>query len=199
MGRFYTNVTVKHGDAEHVARTVVPLNRFAVIAPPVDGFVVVYDRASERQDDMIIQFARTLSQQLETVAFAVMNHDDDILYYWLFDCGAEQDKYNSCPWYFQDSVEPLPQGGDAKTLASLLGKSRAAKRVDEILHCDADPEVEGPYTWQTERHADLVEALGLPEWAVGYGYNYLADADFPDGFPVDDTYYTEEEGADAEL
>jgi len=198
MGRFYTNVTVKHSDAAKVARAVARLNRFAVIAPPVDGFVVVYDRASERQDDTIIKFARTLSHQLEAVAFAVMNHDDDILYYWLFDCGAEKDTYNSCPWYFQDSADPLPQGGDARSLASLLGRSKAAKRVDDILHCDADPDMEGPYTWQTERHADLVEALGLPKWAVGYGYNYLAENDLPDGFPADDTYYTEEQGEGAE-
>lgn len=196
MGRFYTNVTVKHSDAEVVARAVAPLNRFTVVAPPTDGFVVVYDRASERQDDTIIHFARTLSQQLETVALAAMNHDDDILYYWLFDCGAEKDRYNSCPWYFQDTADRPPQGGDAKTLASVLGRSNVAERLDHILHCDADPDMEGPYTWQTERHADLVETLGLPKWAVGYGYNYLADEDFPDGFPVDDTYYTEEQGSD---
>jgi hypothetical protein len=198
MGRFYTNVTVKHSDAEDVARAVAPLNHFAVIAPPVNGFVVVYDRASERQDGTIIHFARTLSQQLETLAFAVMNHDDDILFYWLFDRGTEVDKYNSCPWYFLDSVDPLPQGGNANTLASLLGRSEAVMRVDHILHCDADPGIEGPYTSQTDRHEDLVEVLRLPEWAVGYGYNYLADDDLPHGFPVDDTYFTEEEGANAE-
>lgn len=43
MGRFYTNVTVRHNDAENVARAVAPLSRDAVIAPFVDGFVVVYD------------------------------------------------------------------------------------------------------------------------------------------------------------
>src|SRR5690349_9470630 len=35
------------------------------------------------------------------------------------------------------------------------------------------------YTFAFQRHQDLVRALGLPECAVGTGYNYLKEADAP--------------------
>jgi hypothetical protein len=189
MGHFYTNVTVKHDDAEMVARAVAEMHRYAVIAPPVDGFVMVYDLASERQDGTLFDFARRLSLDLNSIAFAVMNHDDSVLYYWLFDCGQEIDRYNSRPDYFEPSDDK--QGGSASVLATALGCDGVIDELDRILHCDADSEVsDSPYVFEIDRHAELARVLRIPNWGVGYGYSYLADDQLPDGFPADDTYYT---------
>jgi hypothetical protein len=46
--------------------------------------------------------------------------------------------------------------------------------VREILEGD-------DYTFAFMRHGALCAALNLPEWAVGVGYRYLEEGDFPDG------------------
>jgi hypothetical protein len=190
MGAFYTHLTVKSSDAKKVASAISYLNHRAAVAGPWNGLVVVVTPQNEHWDEAIADFAQTLSELLNTATWAVMVHDSDVLYYWLYDRGAEIDRYNSCPWYFDDDTE-TPQGGDAEVLASLLGKPEAAQRLDEILRADAEPADERTYLFEEERHADLAECLGLPRRVTTYGFQDLATDYLPEGVRAEQVYLTE--------
>ena len=184
----YTNVTFRHADAMAVAKAVADMHRFNVISPVHKDCVVVFDRASDDNGELIVDFARIVSKTLDTTALAVMNHENSVLLYWLFNGEEELGSYVSRPNFF--GGEPIPRGGDAITLANAWGQSHNGERVHEVLHGDAETD-HGDYESEVHRHKDLVDALGLSHWAVGYGYTRLANDEFPGGFPPDDTFFTE--------
>ena len=62
----------------------------------------------------------------------MLNHDDDILAYWLFEGGELADEYNSCPGYFSGGDE-IPAGGDATKLCAAFGVAAKAKQIEQVL------------------------------------------------------------------
>ena len=50
----------------------------------------------------------------------------------------------------------------------------SAEAVERILRA---PWKEGDYEFESARLYDLAEALGLPDYAVGVGYNYIYQGD----------------------
>ena len=186
MADSYANVTIRHDDAMTVANAVAQMHRFNVISPVDQGSVVVFDRESDVNGELIVDFARIISKDLESTAMAVLNHQDSVLLYWLFDSGKELDTYVSHPTFFG---EPMDRGGDAITLGNAWSRHDRVEQLTEILHGDVN--ATDRLKSETLRHADLVGALGISHWAAGFGYTRLANDDFPDGFPADDTFYTE--------
>jgi hypothetical protein len=177
MGNFYTNFTLKTSDAAGVVAALKG-SRSALVSPAVDGYVVVFDEASDQQDSAVIEkLGELLSQQQSCPVLAVLNHDDDILCYWLFDKGSQIDAYNSCPDYFGGGAGS-DRGGDAKKLCQILGTPQAEAAVKQILDGDE-------YVFAAERHAALVSALRLPDWTVGCGFNYMQGGEIPDGLSID--------------
>jgi len=213
MGNFYTNITVKVPDSKAVLRELQKLGRKAYVSDGVDGCVVVFDEACEQQDEQELRsLGATLSGRFGAAALALLNHDDDVLMYFLFEAGAEIDSYNSSPNYF-DGEPTAPSGGDAEKLSRGFDKAVASNKVDQILHDEGGEELRESnkelatlvaeqqakfiqqfqgqpellkqleqtfakkngrgFAFEVERHEALVNALGLPECAVGNGYNYL--------------------------
>ena len=242
MGNFYTNVTLKTGDRNRVIEFLRSSRREAYVSNPANGFVAICDAETESQDEGILcGLASSLSRNFAVPALAVLNHDDDILCYYLFDRGSEVDRYNSCPGYFEGDVQE-PDGGDSSLLVQTLGARCTPAELDAILRA-AEPALtgeqmaqmeriqkdfavyqeqikalfakhpsllqnpDGPggaemkaiqekiekeitskyssfagggkYAFAVERHTDLIRVLGLPECAVGTGYNYLKEGDAP--------------------
>lgn len=178
MGSFYVNYTVRHPDAKAVAAAL--RGRAAMVTPSQNGNVVVYDEASDDQDqEVIVGLGTSLSKTLQCAVLAVLNNDDDVLWYRLFEKGKLVDHYDSDPGYFDDtSEEDTPTGGDARRLCAAFGNKAVAK-VEAILR-KSDLDDDG-YGAASERHSELVEALGLPLCTVGSGYSAVADGDLPDG------------------
>jgi hypothetical protein len=112
-----------------------------------------------------------------------VNHDDDMLWYGLFDKGRLTDEYNSWPDYFEHGTSP-PTGGDARKLCAAFGRGGKEKEVETVLR-EASREEDG-YVFAMERHADLVQALGLPAFAVGCGFNYVEEGELPEGLSEGD-------------
>ena len=178
MGNFYTNYTLKGPSQQVVAAALA--GRPAIVTPDQDGCVVVFDEASDEQDSAVItELASRLSRELRCPVLAVLNHDDDILWYQLYLGGELADEYDSSPGYFDPSAEPsAPAGGDAKRLCQAFGAGDQTALEAVLRKSSYDDD---GYVFAFERHADSVRVLGIPAWAVGTAYASFERDDFPEG------------------
>ena len=171
MGNFYTNITLR----SHQARVIEVLEReerTAYVTPTVNGCTIVCDEECDEQDtDVLEELAALLSRELSCVTFAVLNHDDDVLIYWLYENGTLSDHYDSAPGYFSGDDDE-PSGGDAYRLCRAFGVPDQVAEVEDVLRTPSFSEDEH-YLFAIERHLDLIEALGIPLFAAGIGYTYL--------------------------
>ncbi len=178
MGNFYTNYTLRGPSPQAVAAALA--GRAAFVTPAQNGWVVVFDAESEEQNpEVIADLATRLSRELNCPVLAVLNHDDDILWYRLYLSGKLADEYDSSPGYFDSSGEPSgPAGGDARKLCSAFGTSDVAE-VERVLRKSSFDD--DGYAFAVERHADLAHVLGIPSFAVGAGYRYVTEGELPEG------------------
>jgi hypothetical protein len=182
MGGFYTNYTLRGASQQAVAAALA--GRKAIVTPQSNGCVVAYDEASDDQDmDCIRELASRMSGSLRCTVLAVLDHDDDILWYQLYENGELTDEYDSTPGYFDPSAEPSPPaGGDAQRLCTAFGASDVGT-VEAILRKSS---FDDGYAFAHERHADLVRALGVPEFAVLKAYASFERGEYPDGLSSKD-------------
>lgn len=183
MGNFYTNYTLRGPSQQAVAAALT--GRSAIVTPAQDGCVVVFDEASDDQDMEIISgLGSRLSSEFSCPVLAVLNHDDDILWYQLYLSGELANEYNSSPSYFDPEAELSgPTGGDAQKLCAAFGAS-AVTEVESILRKSSFDE--SGYTFAVERHTDLARALGIPTFGVGGGFSYISDGELPEGLAEED-------------
>src|SRR6185436_9698654 len=99
--------------------------------------------------------------------------------------GELSDDYNSCPGYFDSDAEPGgPEGGDAEKLCAAFGTEKM-NDVSAILERVGNTG-EGGYTFESERHAALAEALDIPQCSVGFGFTNIEAGEIPDGMESSD-------------
>jgi hypothetical protein len=179
MGNFYVNYTLRGVSQQAVAAALA--GREAVVAPPVNETVVAFDAASDEQDlEVIASLAAELSGGLHCPVLAVLNHDDDILWYRLYADGRLADEYDSSPGYFDDAAESSgPAGGDARQLCSLFGAAGAEEEVERVLRKSGFDD--DGYAFAVERHEALVQALGISAFAVGTSYASFDEGELPEG------------------
>ncbi len=80
MGNFYTNITVYGPDHNKVVDAM--RGRKAAISPTVNDYTVIWDEECDEQGMNVLgALAQLLSSGLDGPAWAVLNHDDDILRY----------------------------------------------------------------------------------------------------------------------
>lgn len=175
MGSFYTNVTLRGPAQEEVLAHLG--DRACYVSRTSDGFTVVLDEASEAQDlDDLLEVTASLSARFDCPALAALNHDDGVLYMTLFEHGEQVDQYNSYPGFDDDDADEAgnePVGGDAARWVAVFGGDADAL---ELALRDRE------FVFASERHAAVVAALGMPDFAVGTGYNYVeADDIGPEG------------------
>jgi hypothetical protein len=183
MGNFYTNYTLRGPSQQAVAASLA--GRAAFVTPAQNGCVVVFDEGSEAQNlEAIADLAARLSRELGCPVLAVLNHDDDILWYQLYLSGELADEYDSSPGYFDSSGEPAdPAGGDARKLCNAFGAGNVGE-VERVLRKSALDE--DRYVFAVERHADLARALGISLFGVGTGYHYVIEGELPEGLDEHD-------------
>jgi len=178
MGASYSNLTLHGPDRARIIQALEQRGRRAYVGPASDGFVVVFDEQSDDNPDLGAELARELTAELRGLALATTVHDDDIFAYWLVRDGELVDQYLSRPGYF-DGTDAPPEGGDAALLTAAFGAGNA-DAVERVLRA---PAKEGDYLFETGRHSDLAELLGLPGHSVGFGFNsvYQGDAEELEG------------------
>ena len=189
MGNFYTNYTLKGVSQPGVASALA--GRKAIVTTDYNGCVMVFDKQSDKQDSKTISdLATHLSSQFACLVLAVLNHDDDILWFQLYENGKLTDEYDSSPGYFDGPEEPIPPSdGDAKRLCAVFGFGEPTA-VESILRRSMFDE--DGYAFAFQRHSDLVATLGLPEFGVGNCYRSFDDPcfEFPDGLTKRDLVRT---------
>lgn len=175
MGSFYTSHTV-HGASQKELLDWLG-SRPALVSKTQAGTTVVLDAACEDQDgDKLAGLAAQISRQFDCAVLAVLNHDDDVLYFELYESGEKTDEYNSNPAYFAENAESdEPSGGDTIRLSTVFGVADPSK-LDVILR---DTE----YVVATKRHHALALAMGLPLHSAGLGYKYVIEGNLPPGSP----------------
>jgi hypothetical protein len=178
MGGFYTNYTLRGTSQAAVASALA--GRRAIVAPERSGCVVAFDQESDDQDmGCIAALASRMSGSLRCPVFVVVDHDDDVLWYQLYDNGELIDEYDSTPGYFDPAAKPsLPAGGNAERLAAAFGASDV-DAIEAVLRKSSFGK--GGYTFAHQRHRDLVRALGLPEFAVLKAYASFERGEYPVG------------------
>lgn len=180
MGNFYVNHTLRTADRERIGDAF--MGRKAFISPVISGMAIVYDMMSDMQyEPVITDLGMQLSDGFKVPVLAVLNHDDDILAYWLFERGKEIDSYNSAPDYFENVANPRgPIGGKAEALCAMFGAGDASV-IEPILRTNDDR-----YLFAVHRHAALLQALGFAQDAFFYGYRYLESGEVPEGLSKGD-------------
>jgi hypothetical protein len=180
MGNFYVNYTLRGPAQKEIAAALE--GRTARVTPEHNGCVVAFDELSDRQDtDEISSLAEKLSDQFGCPVLAVLNHDDDILWYQLYLSGTLADEYNSSPGYFEATEPSPPEGGSAEKLAEVFGGEVEA--IDKVLR-KSSFEADG-YVFAVDRHADLVKALGISDHAVGTAYASFDHDELPEGLSAE--------------
>jgi hypothetical protein len=188
LGAFYTNITVRAPSPQ----AVLPLlaGRRAFVSPGSNGWVTIYDEQCEEGDSDPAEFAAQLSGQIGTLAFLVTVHDDDILYFDVFDQGAQVDEYDSCPNYFSEEDDDdgdigflPPEGGDPELLCRAFGCTDRPALEEALYTQDQESRL---WIFASERHRALAGLLGLPAFSVGFGYKYLAQGEVPEGLSRND-------------
>jgi len=187
MGSFYTNIVLNGADRQSTVELLRRLEREAFVAALKDDLTAVYDAEAEGQNPQVLaELAGRLSRELDCVAWAVLNHDDDILWYRLYASGEMVDEYDSAPGYLDPGGPSAPAGGDAGKLAQAFGRAEAGPTIEAILR---RPLFAGGTVFTAfERHRRLAVALGLRFDLLSLGFNYIeaGDADeFDPGTFVD--------------
>lgn len=179
MGNFYVNFTTRGPDQAAVAQFLRSAKRRAFVGPTLGGLTVFFDEKSDTQNESEIKaLGGGASRDLNAPVFAVLNHDDDILAYWLFEAGKLADEYNSSPGYFTDG-DNTPSGGDADKLCAAFAVATKAREVKDILH-------NKEYLFALERHEALAGLLNLP-WAYAcMGYRYIKTDPLDEGISAGD-------------
>ena len=191
MGNSYVNYTLR--GPGHQAVAAVLAGRNAIVTPAHNGCVAVFDEKSDEQTRAAMDdLGARLSRELHCPVLSVLVHDDDLFCYHLFDRGDCIDRYDSSPGYFDPSAERTePAGGNAGKLCGAFGVDKASEVESILRKSDGD----AGYTFATDRHADLVQALGLPDYAVASSYASVSSGELPDGLSEEDLVRTTARGA----
>jgi len=166
MGNFYVNHTVRTEDRDKVAAVLRRSGHTAYVSPAKNGCVVVAEKEADTQDtDRIVSLARSLSVEGQAPVLAVLDHDDDCLALGLYVSGQEIADYSSDPDFIPADKETSLADRAAK-LCAAFDAAQAVETVTAILGSTT-------YVFAYERHQALVDALGLSDFAICYGFGDL--------------------------
>jgi hypothetical protein len=170
MGNFYTNITLRTTDRQAVTENMRAQNRSCFISPTLRGFTTIYDRRCEDQDVRELEnLTADLSSQFHCGALAVLNHDDDVLWIGLARNGEWVTTYRS------------DQGtsGSAWKLAREFGVLGLLPLIWLLMRWPV-------VLFEIWRHGGLAAVLGIPNFTVGFGYNYLLRGERPSSETTDE-------------
>lgn len=176
MGNFYTNITLRNVAMESVIAEMRELDRESYVYGG-GGVSIVYDSETEKQDTSILSaLAEHLATRLSTTAFAVLDHDDDLLWFQLF-------RQNELLAEYANVAGPPT---NVTALATTLATKWSWFRLWFILR--------RPFIAQISRHVALNKVFGFPEACI-LGYEYLHRGERTDDMAKGQLVHIEGQGA----
>lgn len=174
MGASFTNCQVRSTDANAVTSVLAPLLKSrAYVSPASNGWVTVYDEASEQESSLLIKLAKELSMALKTAVLGFMVFDSDIAFYYLCQNGELVDEFDSCPDYFDDEVSEVERArvrGVTEKLLPLAAKGTTREQIDVVIH----PANGEDFPLMAEDIIrDIGILLGMDENHTGLGFEYF--------------------------
>jgi hypothetical protein len=175
MGSFFTNFHVRSEAPDNVRAALLPLVKArAYVSPPANGWVTIYDEASDDQDESIIcKVAEGLSKKLRTTVVAFLVHDSDVAMYWLYRDGELADEFNSAPDYFGQSVSKTTLArvrGKSEVLRPLCVEGATMGRLEAVLHPAG-----GQPLMAEDTVTDIAELLGIDAVRATMGFRYFEE------------------------
>ena len=175
MGSFFTNFHIRTDAPDKVRAALVPLVKArAYVSPPANGWITVYDEASDDQDETIIcKMAEGLSKKLRTAVVAFLVHDSDVAMYWLYRDGKLADEFNSAPDYFGESVSKATRArvrGKSEALRPLCVEGATMGRLEAVLHPAG-----GQPLMAEDTVTDIAELLGIDGARATVGFRYFEE------------------------
>jgi len=168
MGNFYTNLVLIGSDSAKVLEAMDDMGRNAYVIGDSRRHSVVFDERCDEQDtDEIERLGAALSDRFHVPVIGSMNHDDDLLFFWLFHSGR---------------VVRYETRRDAISFAWELSRIRGGIVIFPFLVIA----LSWPMIFQVFRHQLVVRLLRLPDFTVGLGHHYITEGDLPDGLSDDD-------------
>jgi hypothetical protein len=167
----FGSVHVQTDDQNAVAQLVSRLvprvfrSRGTVVSPPRNGWVAVYDEATDRDPRQLARLGRELSNASGLVVFTIGVEEGTAVHYIAFERGRTLDEYLSVP----DFRGPLPPGdaialrANPTVVARLTGADAAGVRA--VARSAVSPDELPP---ANELLAQLAGVLGLEGAAVGF-------------------------------
>lgn len=165
MGAFFNSIHVKSEDSDLVQKA---LERIAkeqdckfLLNPTINGWVSIYPSEIGREEPISADIAMLIPNDI----FHLMVHDDDVFFYYFYRNGRLIDRYNSNPDYFEaaDDEELKESSGRPELFQDLLPNAKALDKIKKLLAADR-------FTFESERMAKFVEALGFSNALTSYEY-----------------------------
>lgn len=154
MANSYASLSLKLGEPQRLEACLAMYDLKAEVS---GEYAVVPVEADEA---LLEDLAKTFSDCLDSLAFAVINNEDERLAFWVYDRGNQVEYFDSNPAYMccaVCSVVPA-EHADAEALAARFGVPGKAKT---LKHWMARKRGLG-FLRESERHAAIAQILGLP-------------------------------------
>ncbi len=185
MGNFYANITVATPRAAAL-QILGTLGRTAWVACTPERWSIVCDRECEGQaPDVLASLALTLSTHACSAALAVLNHDDDVLLFGLFEQGTLSAQYGwktwSSPWKVPSTSRSVFRGKVHRAFQTQRRPAVARPRSDALRSVLGRVAT----VMAMAEHQMLAAELGMPELSVGAGYRYVGNDEIPHGSRTD--------------
>lgn len=182
-GGGYVQVVVSGQRPALAAEVAQSLKRAETCAFVVDsGRSALVFLAAQSED--VSRLAGALSAQFQGFSLMLMGDQEERFSYRLFSGGALADTYDSLAR--EGDRETAPSGGDVEVLLRVTGSTAAPDDVETILRRGRD--TYGGYAYESSRHRELMDALGLPAWTSDVGYEAFHAGGWPKAVPKGTVY-----------
>lgn len=141
-----------------------------MITNPQNGWITVYDEASEPQDIKELgRLAKGLSSKLKSAVFSFMVHDSDIFVYLLYENGKLIDQFDSNPDYFGPVTNAHRKKwiGHSEKLLKYALRGTTAETIKKLL---AKPQLV-----EDERAVEFAQLFGIDQHRSRLGFKYAKE------------------------
>ncbi len=177
MGATYSNLILRYTGTEKVADYLEAHGRDAYMSAATDGFIGVYDKDAEDDDNEVYSLASELTEKLGCLGISFICADDEYFEYMVHSNGLIVDSYSATYGEGEEDddeeagsnfeIEP----GDVDKLCDLFNVPDKKDEVTKVLDgFNLDGE---PLFFPSDMNLKLAELLGMPSSLQMLGYYYL--------------------------